>query len=108
MFVGIDFIENENHRFVGCVADFMECFVDNLDLFLESRVRDVHDMQEQIGFTHFIEGGFERLDEVGRQFAYKSHRVGEQERQIVDDNFSDSGIESGEKFVFCKNFRFAQ
>ena len=51
--------------------------IHHFDLFLEVRVAHVDHMHEQIGFARFVEGRFERLDQVGRELADETYRVGQ-------------------------------
>ena len=37
----------------------------------------VDHMHEQIGFARLVEGRFERLDQVGRELADETYRVGQ-------------------------------
>ena len=43
-----------------------------------------------------------------RQFAYKSYRIGEQERQVFNGHFADSGIECSKELIFRKHVGFGQ
>ena len=108
MAVGVDFIEHQQHRFVSAATHIPQGLVDHSYLLLKIRMRDVDHMHQYIGFPHFVEGGFERIHQVRRQFADESYRVGQQEWQIIDYDLAYSSIECGEKFIFRKHIAFAQ
>ena len=67
-------------------------------------MRNIDDMHQQVRFTHLIQSRFKRFDQFGRQLTDKADRVGQQERQIVDNHLSDSRIECREQFVLGKHF----
>ena len=69
---------------------------------------DIHHMNEEVRFAHFIEGRFEGLNEVVRQFANEADGIGEQERQILDSHFAHGGIEGSEEFVLCEHLGFGE
>ena len=60
-------------------------------------------MHQQIGLAHLVERRFERLDQLGRQFADEPDRIRKQERQVVEDHLADRGVERGEELVLGKN-----
>src|SRR6056297_1810967 len=45
---------------------------------------------------------------MGRQFTNKSHGIRNQEREVADHHFSDSGIEGSKQFIFSEDIRFAK
>ena len=108
MGVGVDFVEHHNHRLLAAAADVVERFVDNLYLFLEIRMGDVDNVNQQIGLANLVEGRLERLDKMGRQLADKPYGIGQKHRQIVYDDLPDSGVERGEKLVLGKHVALAQ
>jgi hypothetical protein len=55
---------------------FVDGLLDHLVLLLEVRMGDIHDMDEQVGLAHLIEGGFEGLNEMVWEFADESNGVG--------------------------------
>ncbi len=61
---------------------------------------DVHDVDEEVRLSHLIECGFERLDQSRGEFADEADRVGEQEREVLDGDLADGGVERGEQLVF--------
>ncbi len=71
-------------------------------------MRYVHHVQQEVGVAHLVERGFERFHEMGREFAYEPYRVGEQEREVVDDDLAHGGVEGGKQLVFGKYIAFAQ
>ena len=103
----VNFVENEYHRFLGFIY-FLQGLVYHFQLLLKVGVGDIHHVQQQVGFAHLVEGRFERFYQVGGQFADKAHRVGQQERQIVDNYLPHRGVQCGKEFVFRKNIRLTQ
>ena len=69
-------------------------------------MRDVDDVHEDVGFSHFVERTLESFDELGGKFADESDRVAQQEWNVLDDYLSDGGVEGCEEFVFGENVRF--
>ena len=69
---------------------------------------DVYDMHKDIRFAHFVERTFERFDELGGEFTDESDGIAQKEGNILDDNFSDCGVERREEFVFGENVRLCQ
>ena len=90
---------------------FLKQLVDGLlhdiILLLEVRVRDIHHVDQQIGFAHLVQRRFERLHEVVREFADKADGIRQQERQVVDCHLAHRRVEGGEEFVFGKHVGFA-
>ena len=74
-----------------------------MDLLLEVRVRDIHDMKEQVCLARLIEGALETVHQIRRQLADESHRIRQQEGQIVDDHLTDGSIEGGKELVLSKH-----
>ena len=101
------FIVNHDDGFVGGV-DVGEGFVDGVDLRLVVGVRDVDDMEEEVGFGDFVEGGFEGFNELRGELADEAYGVGEEEGEIADDDLADGGVEGGEEFVFCEYVGFGE
>ncbi len=104
----IDFVKHHYHRFVGTVTHLAQRLVDHLDLLLEMRMRDVDHMHQQVGLAHLVESRLERIDKMSGQLAYETYGVGEQKRQIVDNDLAHRGVERGEKLVFGKHLALAQ
>ena len=100
-------VENKNCRFISTSKVFQR-IVDDLDLLLEVGMRDVNDMQQEVSLAHLVERRLERVDQVGRQLADEPHRVGEQERQITDDNLSDGRVEGCKELVLSKDITLGQ
>ena len=71
-------------------------------------MRDVDNMQQQVGLACLVEGAFERVYQVGRQLADKSYCVGKEERQIFHHDLSYGGVESGEEFVLGKDLALGE
>lgn len=57
----VEFVEDVNLGLVG-EAEVAEDVFDDLDFFVDFGVGDVDDMEEQVRFDGFGEGGFEGLD----------------------------------------------
>ena len=66
-------------------------------------MRYIHNMQEEVGLAHLIESALEGVHEVVWQLAYESHRVREQEGQIVHNDFTYRGIQGGKELVLGKH-----
>ena len=71
-------------------------------------MRDIDDMHQQVRLTHLIQSRFKRFDQLGRQLADKADRVGQQERQVVDNHLADGRVERRKQFVFGKHFAFTK
>ena len=65
-------------------------------------------MYEYVCLAHLIESRFERLNKVCGELANETYRIAHQERQIVDSNLADCGIESSEELILGKHIAFAQ
>ena len=65
-------------------------------------------MNEQIGLAHLVQGRFEGLHQVVGQFADESYCIGQQERQVVDGDFTNRRVERGEEFVLGKDLGLAE
>lgn len=105
--VGVHFVEHHNLRFVG-TAEVAERFVDHFHLFFKVGVRHVDHVNQEVGLTHFVEGAFEGLHQVGGQFADKTDSVGQEEGKIFDDDLAHRCVERGEEFVFGKHLCLCQ
>lgn len=103
--IGVDLVENQIDGFVAR-ADLLQGLLHHGDLLLELRVRNVHHMNQQVGFANLVQRRFERLDQFRRQFADKAHRVRKQEGQIVENHLADRGVERGEELVLGENLAF--
>ena len=88
--------------------DVGEGAVDGVDLREIVGVRDVYNMDEEIGFGDLIESGLEAFDELGREFADESDGVGEEEGEVANNDLADGGVEGGEKFVFGEDIALSQ
>ena len=64
---------------------------------------DVHDVNEDVGFPHFVERTLEGFDELGGEFADESDGVAQKERDVLDDDLPDGGVEGCKEFVFSEN-----
>ena len=105
---GIDFVEYQNHGLVGRVAHLLQGLVHHLDLLLESRVRNVHDVEQQVGLAHLVESRLERVDQVGGQFTDEPYGIGEEEGQVVDNHLAHRGVEGGKELVLGKDLALGQ
>ena len=100
--VGIDLVEDQVDRFVAG-TDLLQGLLDHGDLVLELRVRDVHHMHQQVCLADLVERRFERLDELRRELADETDGVGQQEREVVEDNLAHRGVERREELVLGEN-----
>ena len=67
-------------------------------------MRHVHHVYQQVCLAHLVEGTLEGVHQVGGQFTDKSDGIGQQERQVADDDLAHRRIEGGKEFVFGKDF----
>nr|GFB91236.1 hypothetical protein [Tanacetum cinerariifolium] len=75
----------------------------------EGRVRNIHDVDEQVGLPNLVQRALKAFDELGRQLANKPDGVGEQEGHVViEHHLAGCGIDGGEKFIFGKDFGLAE
>jgi len=90
-------------------AQLAQHAADRDSLLRSFRMRDVDDMQEQVGIEDLLECRPERCDQGGRQFVDEADRIGE-ERDLAVWQFETSGrrVECREQFVFCENGRTGQ
>ena len=95
-------------RRVNGFRDVAEGLLDDLHLLLEPWMRYVDHVQQQVSFANLVEGRFEGLDELRREFADEAHRIGDQERQVVENYFPDRCVERCKEFVFGKYIALAQ
>ena len=104
---GVNLVEDDD--LLGAIVrnKLVDGLLHDLVLLLEVRVGDVHHMNQQVGFAHLVQGRFERLDKMMRKLADETDGVGEQERQIVDSDLADGGVEGGKEFVLGKDVGFA-
>ena len=65
-------------------------------------------MDEYVGVAHLVESRFERVDQMCGQFAYEADSVGQQKRQVVDDDLAHCGVECCEKLVLGKHLAFGK
>ena len=70
-------VEDRDRRFPAR-TDFRKDSADSPDLFFRLRVRDVDDVEQEVGLRHPLEGRLERFDEVVRELADEPHRVREE------------------------------
>ena len=103
--ISVHLVENQINRFIPRHR-YPVTSVHHGDLVLELRMRNIDHVQQQVGFTHLVEGRFERLDQFGRQFADETHGIRQQERQVVENHLSHRRIERGEEFVFGEHLAF--
>ena len=84
-------------------------FAHHVELVGTHGTRRVHNDHGQIGFAHFVEGGFERLDQAVRQFLYEAHRVGEGRlRALRQGEAACRGVQRGEELVVGEHIRAGQ
>ena len=100
--VGIDLVEDDHGGFLG-TAKVGQSFLHHLYLVLKLGMRYIHNMQEEVGLAHLIESALEGVHEVVGQLAYESHRVGQQEGQIVHDDFTYRSVQGGKELVLGKH-----
>lgn len=69
---------------------------------------DIHNMDQEVGLAHLVEGRFEGIDQVGRQLADKADSIGEEEGKVLDNHLANSRVERGEEFVLGKDLALGQ
>jgi hypothetical protein len=95
----VDLVEDHQGGAFGS-ADLGEHAIDGTDLFLGVRVADVDDVEEEVGFDDFLEGGLERLDEAVRELPDEPDGVAEEDVLVGGQpEAPGGGIERGEEFV---------
>ena len=97
--VGINLVEDQVDRLLAR-ANILQGLLHNIDLLLELRVRNIHHVNQQVGFAYLVQGLFERLDKLGRELANETYGVGQEKWKIVEDNLAHSSIERSKEFVF--------
>ena len=100
--VGIHLVEDDHGGFLG-TTKVGQGFLHHLYLVLKLWMRDIHDMKEQVGLAHLIESALEGVHEVVGQLAYESHRVREQEGQVVHNDLAHRGVQCGKELVLGKH-----
>ena len=104
----IHLVEHQYGRFGIATANIAQCLVDHFYLLLKIRMRYIHHMHQDVGLPHLIERRLERFNKAGRQLAYETYGVGEQERKIVNDDLAHRGVERGKQLVLGKHIALAQ
>jgi len=95
----VDLVEHHEGRAFRS-PDFGEDAMDGADLFLGVGMADVDDMEEEIGFDDFLEGGLEGFDEAVGKLADESDGVAEEDVLVGGEaEATGGGIESGEEFI---------
>ena len=72
--LGINLVEEDQRRLVG-TAEVAERLLHHLDLFLEVGMRDIYDVNEQIGLAHFVKGALETVDQVSGQLTDETYGI---------------------------------
>ena len=81
-------------------ADLFQHLVNAVELLLGVRMADVQHVQEQVGMHRFFQRRLEAGDEIVRQVANKSDRVGQQHlRAPLEPPGARLGVERGEQLV---------
>ena len=103
----VDLVKHDDRGLVRA-SQFLERLVDHLYLLLKVGMRDVNDVNQQVCFTHLVERRLKGIYQIGRQLADKPYGVGQQKRQVADDNLSHSSVEGGEELVLSKDLTLGQ
>src|SRR6476660_512130 len=89
------------------IAESIELFDDAINrchLLVHPRMTQINHVNEQIGFAHFLQRGFEGFNQGMRQVAQKSHGIGKQNALFIGQSeTARRRIESGEKFIDCED-----
>ncbi|MNC72671.1 hypothetical protein D3C75_1237570 [compost metagenome] len=73
-------------------------------MLLMLRIRHVDDVDQQIGFGHFLQRGAEGLDQMMGQLADEADRIGQQERFVIGQlNAAHGRLEGGEQHILGKH-----
>ena len=75
----IQFVEDQNLRHV-IRTNFRQNFLNLLDLFRETGVGCIHNMQQQVGVNRLLQSGLESIHQTVRQIADKADRVRQLDR----------------------------
>ncbi len=95
----VQFVEHQDLRHV-LRADLREHALDFLDAPVALGIGAIHDMQEQIRVARLGQRRLERCDEIVRQVADESDRIGEHERPAIQAVDAAQGrIKRGEQLV---------
>ena len=69
---------------------------------------DVHHVEQQVRLPHLVQRRLEGVHQVGGQFADEAHGVGQEERQVVDDNLAHGGVQRGKELVLGEDLALGQ
>ncbi|MCY1538776.1 hypothetical protein D9M68_743340 [compost metagenome] len=103
----VHFIKDQYNRFIKC-TNFLQGFVHNTDLVFIFRMRNIHDMQQDVCLSHLIQCRFEAFYKVMRQLTDKSNRIAQEERRLLKHYFTGSGFQRCKQLIFCKYIRLTQ
>ena len=63
---------------------------------------DIHYVEQYIRLANLVQSALECLYKLCRELAYEAHGVTEEERDILNNNFPDSGVQCSEQLVFSE------
>ncbi len=99
VFQPVDLIEEQDGRFVAALELVQDGF-DGGDVPLDGGVRQVGDVEKQVGVDGFFESGAERCHQVVGQIADEPDGIAEQDGVVVGDlPLAGAGVEGGEQLV---------
>ena len=76
----------------------------HFQLLVYLRIAFVRDDHKQIGIGHFFQRGFEGLNEMMRQFSYKTDRIGQQQCFSAGQLITPCcGVQCGKQLVLAKH-----
>ena len=70
----IDLVEQHDRGFIGS-TDIRQGLIHHLNLFFKGRMRDIRNVNQNISFTYFIQGGFKRFNQRMGQFPDESNSI---------------------------------
>ena len=71
-------------------------------------MRDIYDVQQQVGLAYLIQGRFKRVYQISGQLAYEPNRIRQKERQILNDDLAHRSVQRSEQLVLRKDFTFGK
>ena len=90
-------------------TELRDNFIHSLCMNLPVLIRNIHDMQQQIGIRQFLKRGLERRYEMMRQLANKAYGIGQEDFLRVRNAFFTRGrVECIEQTVVCLDARTGQ
>ena len=95
----IDFVERKNRRYLRR-ADFRQHRINDMDLLLVERIREIHEVDQQIGAAHLLKGALEGFHQSMRNLVDEPDGVHQHHLVAVGQTErAGGGVQRGEKLV---------